>query len=144
VVSSLGYFVNKKQTATCLIETAFKTAMYTKLTPGRFNYSIVRTSDMPGTVLGFVLSPTELKFVAVELFTVNAVKTIRPLLSCSHLTRFLFVACHVHIDLSLCLFNLSFAVLNSEIFQLIFRCFEFRNINMYFSSGSNAKPLRLF
>jgi len=89
----------KKKTATCLMEAAFKAAMFTKLTPGRFNYSIVRTSDMPGTVLGFMLSPTELRFEAVELFTVSAVRTIKPLLSISHVTRFLFVACHVHIDL---------------------------------------------
>jgi hypothetical protein len=52
---------------------------------------------MPGTVLGFVFSPIELRFEAAEIFTVNAVKIIRPLLSCSLVTRFLFVACHVHI-----------------------------------------------
>jgi len=78
---------------------ASKTAMFTKLTTGRFNYSTVRTNDMPGIVLGFVLSPTELSFEAVEIFTLNAVKTIRPLLSCSLVTPFLFVACHVHIVL---------------------------------------------
>lgn len=55
------------------------------------------TNDLPRTVLGFVLSHTELKFETVEIFTVNAVKTIRHLLSCSLVTRFLFVACHVHI-----------------------------------------------
>jgi hypothetical protein len=52
---------------------------------------------MPGTVLGFVLSPIEIKFEAGEIFTVNAVETIRTLLSCSLVTRFLFVAFHVHI-----------------------------------------------
>lgn len=49
---------------------------------------------MTGTVSSFVLSPIELKLEVVELFTVNAVKTIKPLLSCSRLTRFLFVARH--------------------------------------------------
>jgi hypothetical protein len=73
----------------------FKTFEFMKLTTGRFNYSFVRSSDMPDTVLGFVLSPIELGLEAVELFTVNAVKTVRHLLSCSLLTRCLFVARHV-------------------------------------------------
>jgi hypothetical protein len=50
----------------------FKTADFIKLTTGRFNYSFVQSSDIPDTVLGFVLPPSELRLEAVQLFTVNA------------------------------------------------------------------------
>jgi len=65
-------------------------------------------------VLGFVLSPIELKFEAVELFTVNAVQTIKPLLSCSHVTLFSVRGLPRTYSLNLRLFNLSAVILTSE------------------------------
>jgi hypothetical protein len=57
----------------------YKTAECMKLTTGIFTWSSVRTNDMPGTALGLVLLSVGLRREAVELFTVIAVKTRRPL-----------------------------------------------------------------